>query len=529
MTVLLLPLAQTDALAQQQGYPQYPNNQYIQPSPNYSQPQPYGQQQQPYPQAPNQYQGQYADPGQNSAPYPDQYADQDQAYAPQPPYPQQQPQQPFAPDQLEQLVAPIALYPDTLVAQILAAATYPAQVVAADHWIQSQGYASPDQIAFAADAQPTWDPSVKALTAFPQVLGMMDRDLQWTTDLGNAYYNQPQDVLQTIQVLRQRAQSAGTLQNTQQEQVYDNQGYIQLAPTNPQFVYVPTYNPWYAYGAPIAPYPGFSLVSAFGAIGAVLGPGLRFGAGIALAAFAHTSFGWLGWGLNWLTSSILFHQAPYYSRSTSVAHFANYGGRGGHFPSRPQPEGREAYARSGGYDRNGYAAQNYVRPNNGYSDRNSVHPNSYGAQNYARQPERAPQNYAYNRPTAPAYGNNYARPSAPYAYNYNRPQPQPAMPSRGYSQYPNPRQTWRPAEPAPQRSFTEHSYDNRPYAQQNRSYSAYSAPRSFAEPSRNFERSGGSRVFSSSRGESFHTPKAPKPPKSSGGGLFHHNSGGKHR
>ena len=91
-------------------------------------------------------------------------------------------------------MAPIALYPDTLVAQVLAASTYPAQVVDADRWRQAQGYASPDQIAAGADAQ-TWDPSLKALTAFPQVLAEMDRNLQWTTDLGNAYYNQPQDVL----------------------------------------------------------------------------------------------------------------------------------------------------------------------------------------------------------------------------------------------------------------------------------------------------------------------------------------------
>jgi hypothetical protein len=98
-------------------------------------------------------------------------------------------------------VAPIALYPDTLVAQVLAASTYPVQVVDADRWRQAQGYASPDQIAAGADAQ-TWDPSLKVLTAFPQVLAEMDRNLQWTTDLGNAYYNQPQDVLQAVQVMR---------------------------------------------------------------------------------------------------------------------------------------------------------------------------------------------------------------------------------------------------------------------------------------------------------------------------------------
>src|SRR6201996_7390120 len=93
-------------------------------------------------------------------------------------------------EQLEQLVAPIALYPDTLVAQVLAAATYPAQVVDADHWRQAQGYASPEQIIAGANAQ-NWDPSVKALTAVPQALAEMDQNIRWTIALGNAYYNQP--------------------------------------------------------------------------------------------------------------------------------------------------------------------------------------------------------------------------------------------------------------------------------------------------------------------------------------------------
>jgi len=197
---MVLPLARAPLFAQSQ-YGQYP------------QPQPYAQQS-------------YA--AQNQRPSSQAYA---QSYLPQDDG-QPQPQGlPLTAEQLEQLLAPIALYPDTLVAETLAAATYPAQVVGADHWLRAQGYASPDQIAAGADAQ-AWDPSVKALTAFPQVLAQMDRSLQWTTDLGNAYYNQPQDVLQTVQVLRQRARAAGTLQNTPQEALSYNQGYIQLAPVN---------------------------------------------------------------------------------------------------------------------------------------------------------------------------------------------------------------------------------------------------------------------------------------------------------
>jgi len=238
----------------------------------------------------------------------------DQSYSQQG-YPDTATRQPLAAGQLEQLVAPIALYPDALVAQVLAASTYPSQVADADRWRQAQGYASAEQIASGADMQ-SWDPSVKALTAFPQVLAQMDRNLQWTTDLGNAYYNQPQDVLEAIQVMRRRAQSAGTLRSTPQEDVGYDDGNIELAPPDPQVVYVPTYNPWAAYGAPIAPYPGFSVL---GAIGGFVGDAvLRYGLGIAVSAFTRP-WGWLAWGLDWLGHALLFNHADYYSHSRTVA------------------------------------------------------------------------------------------------------------------------------------------------------------------------------------------------------------------
>jgi hypothetical protein len=151
-----------------------------------------------------------------------------------------------------------------------------------------QGYAPPDQIVAGADAQ-NWDPSVKALTAFPQVLAQMNRNLQWTTDLGNAYYNQPQDVLHAVQIMRWRAQDAGSLRNTSQEAVDYQQGNIVLAPPNPQVVYVPEYNPWVVYGAPVAPYPGFSVLAAVGSF--IGNAAVRFGWGIATTAFAHSPSG----------------------------------------------------------------------------------------------------------------------------------------------------------------------------------------------------------------------------------------------
>jgi hypothetical protein len=307
MVLLMLPLGQEELFAQQ-AYPQSAYGQPVYPQQSYPQQQPYSQQQ--------------AYPQQQTYP-------QQQAYPQQQPYTQQQPygqqadpqqgyaqQQPLSADQLEQLVAPIALYPDALIAQILVASTYPEQVAQADQWRQAQGYASGEQIAAGADAQ-SWDPSVKGLTAFPQVLAEMDRNQSWTTALGNAYYNQSQDVLQAVQEMRQRAQAAGNLQTTPQETVSYDQGNIELAPANPQVVYVPAYNPWAVYGQPVSPYPGFAVL---GALGFVVGS-VSFGLGIAIAAFSHVTFGWLGWGLSWLGHAIFFNHSAYCSHSTTVAHW----------------------------------------------------------------------------------------------------------------------------------------------------------------------------------------------------------------
>jgi Protein of unknown function (DUF3300) len=219
--LLLLPMEQGELFAQQATY-------YGQYAP-YQQPQSYGQPsyaQQPYTSYPQQA---YPSSGRDYPASGETYPASSQAY-PQQAYGQAQPlAQPLNAQQLEQLVAPIALYPDNLVAQMLTASTYPLQVVDADRWRQAQGSAYSEQIAAGADAQ-SWDPSVKAMTGFPQVLAEMDRNLQWTTELGNAYYNQPQATFAAVQVMRQRAQAAGNLQNTAQEAVSYDQGNILLGP-----------------------------------------------------------------------------------------------------------------------------------------------------------------------------------------------------------------------------------------------------------------------------------------------------------
>jgi len=158
------------------------------------------------------------------------------------------------PEQLQQLVAPIALYPDSLVAQILAASTFPEQVVEADRWVQEHPDLKGEALAQAVDQEP-WDPSVKALTAFPSVLGNMDKNISWTSSLGDAYYNQQQDVMDAIQVMRQKAEQAGTLKATPQQVVTSEGSNITIAPANPEIVYVPAYDPWLVYGYPIVALP----------------------------------------------------------------------------------------------------------------------------------------------------------------------------------------------------------------------------------------------------------------------------------
>ncbi len=206
----------------------------------------------------------------------------------QPPAQQSAPAPQYAqktPEQLQQLVAPIALYPDSLVAQILAASTFPDQVVEADRWVQQHSDLKGDDLAKAVDQQ-NWDPSIKALTAFPSVLGNMDKNLSWTSSLGDAYYNQQQDVMDAIQVMRQKAQKAGNLQSTQQQTVSNQGSTIVVQPAQPNVVYVPAYDPWVVYGYPVAPWPYWYPYPGiwFG------GPHLFFGVGFGIRWF------WLGLG-----------------------------------------------------------------------------------------------------------------------------------------------------------------------------------------------------------------------------------------
>jgi hypothetical protein len=231
--------------------------------------------------------------------------------APQPsaqPSASQAPAQPvFSKEELDQMTAPIALYPDDLLAQMLIAATYPLEVVQAQRWADNPENAKlkGDQLADALQPQ-TWDPSVKSLVPFPQVLKMMSDKLDWTQRLGDAFLAQQADVMASVQRLRKQAQDAGTLKNTEQQKVevktetvvlqpekpdvVTQRETIVIQPSNPEVVYVPSYNPSSAYGTwpypayppvyyppPPAYYPGYYP-------GAALASGLMFGVGVASIA-----------------------------------------------------------------------------------------------------------------------------------------------------------------------------------------------------------------------------------------------------
>jgi hypothetical protein len=219
-----------------------------------------------------------------------------------------------SPEQLQQLVAPIALYPDALVAQILPAASYPEQIVEAANWMDGHKGLQGDQLAKEVDGQP-WDASVKALTQFPAVLANMKQNLAWTSELGDAYVNQQKEVTQAIQTMRERAKQAGNLQSTPQENVKTKGQTIAIEPAQPDIVYVPQYDPWLVYGGPLAvwpgwyPYPGLFLD----------GPGIGFGLGFGIGLFGGFGWGWHHWGYDWRHDGrVVYNHNTYISHSTTI-------------------------------------------------------------------------------------------------------------------------------------------------------------------------------------------------------------------
>lgn len=210
----------------------------------------------------------------------------------------------LTPEQLQQLVAPIALYPDSLVAQILAASAYPTQIVEAERFLQANPNLNEAALGSQIDQQ-DWDPSVKALTQFPSVLSNMNNNLSWTSELGDANYNQAADVMNAIQVMRQKAQEAGKLQTTPQQTVANQGSTIIIQPASPNVVYVPEYDPELVYGYPMPLWPG--LNPWWGAPG----PYISFGVGFGIGAFMGFGWGWHSWGCDWFHHGVLYGGGGY--------------------------------------------------------------------------------------------------------------------------------------------------------------------------------------------------------------------------
>jgi hypothetical protein len=189
----------------------------------------------------------------------------------------------FKAEQLDQLLAPIALYPDALLAQILMAATYPLEIVKADRWLQDPAHADlqGDQLAAATEAE-AWDPSVKSLVPFPRILRMMDAALDWTEELGNAVMAQQGDVMDSIQRLRHQAAAAGTLWSNAEQQVTTERQGIVIEPANPEFIYPPVYSPA-VYGPwPYPDYPPLDISPPDYGFGFPQSFGIGFGVGFAV-------------------------------------------------------------------------------------------------------------------------------------------------------------------------------------------------------------------------------------------------------
>jgi hypothetical protein len=203
----------------------------------------------------------------------------------------------LSPDQLDQLVARIALYPDPLLAQILTASTYWNEIPEAAPWADQHSYLKGDALAAAIqeDNLP-WDPSILALLPFPSVLDMMARDMAWTEQLGNAVLTQRQDVMDAVQRMRRKAMDYGYLPSNSYMQVVSDGGYVEILPVNPGVIYVPEYDPVIVFRRPAG---GFAISGVFR-----LGPGITIG-----AAFA--PWGWASPVIAWRTHDIIIDRHPW--------------------------------------------------------------------------------------------------------------------------------------------------------------------------------------------------------------------------
>ena len=275
---------------------------------------------------------------------------------------------PLSSSQLQALVAPIALYPDALVAQVLAASTFPDQVAVAEYWIQQNKSLTGTALMQAVDKQ-SWDPSVKALTQFPSVLENLSKNLTWTSSLGEAYHNQAAEVMTAIQTLRSQAKDKGNLKSTQQITVVQQSPQtIVIQSANPQLVYVPQYDPAVIYGYPyVVPSYVAPVYSTGDMVAASM---LSFGAGIAVGAMMSggcCGWGYSSWNCGWHGTAVIYHGGGYYGNSAWHGGYYN----GGY---------HNTYGYNNAYNHSGNSYNNYHGGNT--YNKNTVNVNQQSAKNF---------------------------------------------------------------------------------------------------------------------------------------------------
>src|SRR6266576_169279 len=246
---------------------------------------------------------------------------------------------------LDSLVAPIALFPDQLLAQTLAASTYPLEMIQLQQWMDKNKNLKDKALADAVAQQP-WDPSVQAMAAFPDVIQRLAGNVQWTTDLGNAFLAQQSDVMDAVQRMRAKAEGKGTLKTSAQQKVESkNEGgkdVIVIEQADPQVVYVPSYDPVVVYGEPEYPYYPYEYP------GYYPGMGLAWGAGLALGAA--WGGGW-GWGCGWGNGDVNINNGNKYVNHYNQAN--NIRGQGNNWQHHPEHRGNAPYGDRGTANRFG--------------------------------------------------------------------------------------------------------------------------------------------------------------------------------
>jgi hypothetical protein len=307
-------------------------------------------------------------------------------------------------DELDALVAPIALYPDALVAQVLGASTFPYEIVAATLWTKDNSGLTGDALAKAVDEQ-SWDPAVKALTQFPSVLDNLAKNLAWTSALGEASATQQQDVMAAVQRMRAKALAAGNLKTGAEIKVVQEAPQtIVIQPANPQIVYVPVYNPTVIYGAPIIVpgyyYRGVSTVTV-----------ISFGGGIVVGRTVYggcCGWGWSYWGTNWHSHTVIYNRNIYVGNSYWRGGY--YGGAyrpPGYHPGYPgykpgypgyRPPSYPGYGRPPATTLPANAGSN-TRPGNSGGNRPSAGAPSTLPANGGNRPSTMPSNQPGNRPS----------------------------------------------------------------------------------------------------------------------------------